>query len=193
MVYSFVVKDDLDGQQPDARGFIDVVGHPVLSADELAQLTEFPNNIIVSAKSELGAWVEDLTRMIGPARARFRSTYFQWALAINGLHLAAKKYESEEFQISKKFTIGGLRHSHEGHYTRVSLAEWRGPRAAAAHLLTVHKMCARGLIEMYAELETFVFQMYRKYLSHHRHLLLKGEEFAELRKIRRESSAPLAK
>lgn len=98
----------------DARGTTDLVGHRVLQSSELDLSRDPINNIIIAAKSEKGAWIEEATRLIGPARARFRSTYFHWTMAINGLHVAAEKYSALEWKATRQFTIDGARPSESG-------------------------------------------------------------------------------
>jgi len=171
------------------RGTIDLVGHtivPVASTDPSLG-AEF-QNIVSRATSDRGAWIESLTLRIGDQRALFRSTYFQWALAINGLHLAAERYGSTEWQqLNKEFTISGLQAGKDGRVSPALLAQWPGEKAAKAHLDTAPKMCAWGFIELYACFEEFVFDLYRTYLRHHPDDLLRGKEFQHLRQLRRES------
>jgi hypothetical protein len=91
--------------------------------------------------------------------------------------------------MTHQFTIGGTRTSANGVAKKVPLAVWPGDKAAAAHLATVPKMTTWGYIELYAALEEFVFQMFRVFHKHHPEHLLRGDEFRELRKLRRESEA----
>jgi len=71
----------------------------------------------------------------------------------------------------------------------VPLAEWPGPKAAEAHVATAPKMFAWGYIELFAALESFIFEMYRRYLTHHPDTIIRGADFKELRRLRREAEA----
>jgi hypothetical protein len=173
----------------DARGTTDLVGHRVLNSSDLDVTREPIHNVIIPSKTKRGAWIEESTRLIGPARARFRSTYFHWAMASNGLHVAAEKYSSLEWKATHQFTIDGARTSADGSVHKVPLAVWPGDKAAAAHLATAPKMMTWGYIELYAALEEFVFEIFRTYLNHHPDQLLRGDEFRDLRKLQRAADA----
>lgn len=178
----------------DARGTIDLVGHVIVPARELDPLLTPVSNVIVTARTSTGAWIEAISRLIGPARARFRSTYFQWAMAINGLFLAADRYAQKDFNAKKQFIITGFRYDNETNkHTQVNLAEWRGEKAASAHRATIPKMAAWGYIEMFAVLEKFVFEMYREFLGHRPDTIIEGPDFAALRRLRREAENDKAK
>jgi hypothetical protein len=167
----------------DPRGTVDLVGHTII---DTAGLVDAPDNIVVAAKTDRGRWIEEATARVGPARARFRSTYFHWAMALNGLHVAAERYNDATWQATHgNFTISGVRADKTGRASSVLLAEWPGPRAAEAHLATAPKMCSWGYIEMYAALETFVFDIYRVYLSHHPDSIIRGDDFKALRQLKR--------
>ena len=177
----------------DARGTTDLVGHRVIQSSQLDVSRDPIHNVIVAAKTEQGRWIEEATRQIGPARARFRSTYFHWAMAINGLHIAAAKYAEFEWKSTRQFTIEGARTDESGAVRKVTLAVWPGDEAASAHLATIPKMMAWGYIELYAALEEFVFQLFRSFHDHHPEHLLRGGESRDLRKLRAEAEADPAK
>lgn len=167
----------------DPRGTVDLVGHTII---ETAGFVDAPENIVVAAKTDRGRWIEEATARVGPARARFRSTYFHWAMAINGLQVAAERYNDVTWQATHaNFTISGVRADRTGRANRALLAEWPGAQAAAAHLATAPKMCAWGYIELYAALETLVFDLYRVYLSHNPDSIIRGDDFKELRRLKR--------
>jgi len=106
-------------------------------------------------------------------------------MAINGLHVAAEKYSAPDWP--KEFVITGARTDATGNARRAILAQWPGEQAAKAHLATVPKMMTWGYIELYAALEEFVFAIFRTYHEHHQDLLLRGDDFRELRKLKRET------
>jgi hypothetical protein len=177
------------------RGTVDLVGHAIVPVKELdSSLGVSFQNIVIKATTDKGEWIEALTLRIGDWRALFRSTYFQWALAINGLYVAAERYGSAEWQNHEKaFTIGGLQADKTGRISRALLAQWPGDRAAKAHLDTAPKMCAWGFIELYSCFEGFVFDLYRTYCAHHPDDLLRGAEYRHLRRLRSEAQADPAK
>ena len=172
-------------QTPIATGTIDLVGHTILDAGLAAEVT----NLIIKAKTQQGRWIEAVTSEIGPARALFRSTYIHWALAINGLHLAAERYGSTEWQSKGNvFQVTG----HRRNDPKAVLACWEGNEASKAHLATVPKMSAWGYIEIYALLEFTIMKLYRDYWNIRPDGLLKGREFLPLRKLKAAAEAPNA-
>jgi hypothetical protein len=46
-------------------------------------------------------------------------------------------------------------------------------------------LAAFGIIDLYANLEEVIFELYRIYLNHHPEHLIKGDEFKELRRLKR--------
>lgn len=172
----------------DPRGTVDLVGHTVLDTIDLQHA--LPNNIVVRRKTERGRWIEECAERIGPARAVFRSTYFHWALALNGLHVAAERYRDPKWQAGHgDFEISGIRTDAVGRAERAILVQWPGAQAADAHLATAPKMCAWGYIELYAALETFVFDIYRVYLRHRPDSIIRGPEFRTLRQLKRSAES----
>ena len=93
------------------RGGIDLVGHNIFPSDvyKLAPI----NNLIISPEDPAQVWIGELTRKIGPWRARMRSTYIRWALSINGLEVASKKYDDPRWCSTKKFVVKSLRNEDE--------------------------------------------------------------------------------
>jgi hypothetical protein len=53
------------------------------------------------------------------------------------------------------------------------IAEWDGPKAAEAHRQTMPMLAAFGLIDLYANLEEFVFEVYKVYLGANRDQFLR--------------------
>jgi hypothetical protein len=147
------------------------------------------NNVIANAKTAQGQWVERITTLIGPARAEFRSTYIRWALAINGLHVAADKYRETGWQATHQgFTVSSVRADNTGETRIEAIAEWDGETAANHHLASTPMLLSYGIIDLYACLEEWVFDVYRAYLEVYPDSLLRGDEFRELRRLRSEST-----
>ena len=185
------------------RGDTDFVGHivvPAATAANFAMLPQFTNWMIDTDLPE-HLWLKAATAAVGEWRARFRSTYMRWALSINGLEVAARRYSDSSWARFNQFTVSSLRPDDAGTRdaegrTRVEvklIAKWDGPTAAKNHLDTMPMLAMFGVIDMYARLEEFVFALYRIFLNHTPDSLIKGPEWKELRKLRREADADPAK
>lgn len=167
------------------RGQVDLVGHIVLPSRALLPGAVAPNNIIVrSPKEAADAWIASASARIGEWRANLRSTYIRWALAINGLEVAANRYDDSAFH-DKEFLV----HSISADSPKVVIAAWDGSTAAKAHRSTMPMLAAFGVIDMYAGLEEALFDFYRVFLSQHQGLILQGEEFKDLRRLRRDAAS----
>lgn len=171
------------------RGQNDFVGHVRVMATG-PDPTVPVNNIIAKATSTKGEWLEDATSTVGPARAEIRSTYIRWALAINGLHVAAERYSDPAWQGAHGgFYVRSIRASKDGTANVERIAGWDGELAAKNHLGTVPMLVAYGIIDLYACLEEWVFGLYRVFLNTHPERLLQGDEFKELRRLRKEAQS----
>lgn len=158
----------------------DFVGHRIYTISELArepyaQIT----NIIVEPKTDEDMWIKKTAERIGDWRAYFRSTYIRWALAINGLEIAQKRY-TEKVGEPVGFTIDTLRPN-----GLTTIAMWDMKTTAKNYGDTMPMIAAWGVIDLYSCMEEFVFELYREYLNQHPESILKGDEFAELRRLRR--------
>jgi hypothetical protein len=172
----------------DPRGTVDLVGHSVMAVDGIdpSVIPKF-ENIIVQPQSPKGVWLEQSMYQIGDWRNTFRSTYLHWALAINGLHVAAERYGRPDWPASQQFTVSSLTAGPEGRAIPSVLVRWDGQTASRAHIDTTRKMAAWGIVELYANLEEFVFALYRIYLSAHPKVLMQGEHYRDLRKLHKVS------
>ncbi|MFB2983631.1 hypothetical protein [Microseira sp. BLCC-F43] len=173
-----------------SRGDIDLVGHNIISipAENVGPLPSI-DNIIVKADSPEKQWIEDVTQQIGDWRAKLRSTYIRWALSINSLHIAAEKYAAPEWAMRHKFVVTSLRPDDDQNINPCVIAEWDGLTASDAHRKTIPMLTAFGIIDLYANLEEVIFALYRTYLNYHPQQLLQGNEFRELRRLKREAEA----
>jgi len=171
-----------------ARGQFDLVGHSLIRYEELVidPLVRI-ENWIVPPEDPQDEWTRTLMKMVGDWRAVLRSTYIRWAMAINGLHVAASKYKEEAEP--KKFTVSSIRAARDGTARTEIIAEYSFKDAADAHLKIQPMLCAHGFIDIYAGLEEMIFAMYRIYWIANPDDLIKGTEFAKLRKLRRAASA----
>ena len=176
------------------RGDVDMVGHNIFLVPEhpVGNLPPI-NNVIYRARKPEEQWVEDVTRRIGDWRAKLRSTYIRWALAINGLEVAANRYAEPEWGQNNKFYVSSLRPDQTGHLSITPIALWDGTTASKNHRETMPMLAAFGIIDLYARLEEIVFEMYRMFLNHNRQVLLRGDDFQDLRRLRREAENDPAK
>lgn len=178
------------------RGSADLVGHTIYPAPILPAQTD---NVIIQPKDPALRWVGELTERIGPWRARMRSTYIRWALSINGLEVASKRYDEPTWQKThKEFVISSLRprageDNGEPELEPTIIAGWDGPKAADAHRQTMPMLAAFGLIDLYATLEEFVFDIYKVFLNHNRDDLLGGKEFQHLKRLKRDAEVDPSK
>jgi hypothetical protein len=166
-----------------ARGQFDLVGHSLIKYEEIALGSPAkPNNWIIAPENPDDEWARTLMRKIGEWRPTLRSTYIRWAMSINGLHVAAAKYRESKDQ--KKFVVSSIRSNSDGSARQEVIADYTFKEAAEYHLQIQPMLCAHGFIDMYAGLEEMTFTMYRAYWKAKPDQLLKGQEFAQLRKMR---------
>lgn len=179
------------------RGGFDLVGHNIYPPDAYNVVPI--NNIVINPKDPGQAWIGQLTRKIGPWRAKMRSTYIRWALSINGLDVASKKYDDPTWRSTKKFVVTSLRTEDKPRpdgsreVKPTIIAEWDGATAAEAHRKTMPMLAAFGVVDLYATLEEFVFDVFKVYINAHPKHLLEGEDFRELRRLRREAESDESK
>ena len=170
-----------------ARGSQDFVGHVHLSMEDVYAGAPV-NNVISKANTEKGAWVEQACTGIGEWRAIFRSTYLRWALAINGVHVAAERYSDQTWQGTHEcFVATSLRADATGQADVVRVAEWDGDTAADNHLRTQPMLVAYGIIDLAACFEEWIFALYRCYLNQYPTSLIRGDDYRDLRRLRREA------
>lgn len=160
----------------------DFIGHQKFSMDNIHRDPTPPiNNVIVEPKTAKDAWIKETTEKIGEWRAYFRSTYIRWALTLNGLDVAKDKYNLNKAG-QAGFSIDSLRqHGLE------NIAFWDMDTAAKNHEETIPMMAAWGLTDLYSCLEEFVFEFYKIFLNHNPDSIIKGKEFINLRRLKRES------
>jgi predicted GNAT family acetyltransferase len=177
-----------------ARGQFELVGHNLIRYEEFSPGSLIAaNNVIIPPDDPNDEWTRTLMHMVGEWRAVLRSTYIRWAMAINGLHVAAAKYKSETQP--KEFVVTSVRTDASGRGRAEVIAKYSFQEASEAHLKVQAMLCAHGFIDLYAGLEEMVFRFYRTYLWEKPDILLRGPEFASLRKLYRASSSedPLSK
>ncbi len=160
----------------------DFVGHKKFNINEILNNQQSSiDNIIIDPQSEDMKWIKDTTEQIANWRAYFRSTYIRWALTINGLHIAKEKYESKKGDPTD-FKISSLRQK-----GLESIAIWNMDTTATNCNETIPMIASWGLSDLYSNLEEFVFEIFKIYLNNHPDSLIKGKEFAHLRRLKRDA------
>ena len=170
-----------------ARGQFDLVGHNLIRYEEFSPGSlAAADSVIIPPEDPGDEWTRVLMHMIGEWRAVLRSTYIRWAMAINGLHVAAAKYKSET--LAKEFVVTSIRVDRSGADRTEVIAKYSFQEASEAHLRVQGMLCAHGFIDLYAGLEEMVFGFYRAYLLEKPDILMRGPAFDSLRKLHRASS-----
>jgi len=175
------------------RGEVDFIHVKNIPVEQL-QLKDAPSiqNILIDTTKPESLWLKEATKEIGVWRANLRSTYMRWALAINGLNVAAERYGDPAWARTRAFQVrsvrprngvddmGGMAVEH------APIAQWDGKTAAKNHMDTIPMLTAFGIIDIFANLETFVFILYRLYLNQTPDSIIEGDDFKELRKLKRD-------
>jgi hypothetical protein len=161
---------------------IDFVGHQKFLVDDLNGETPPINNFIIKAESAEDKWIESTTEAIAIWRSHFRSSYIRWALTINGLDKAKDRYDSKKGD-ELGFTIESIR---ANGMERIAL--WDMQTAAKNHKSTIPMIASWGIVDLYSCLEEFVFEIYIIFLNHYPDSIIKGNEFRNLRQLKRVSS-----
>src|SRR5579883_2775117 len=171
------------------RGQFDLVGHKLLRYDEfIPGSLVAANNWIAAPSNPEDEWMRSLMVLIGEWRAILRSTYIRWAMAINGLHVAAEKYQRDNTN-AKAFEVRSVRSDKSGNIEQAAVLQMSFAEAAEAHLKVQPMLCAHGFIDMYAGLEEMIFAFYRIFLSARPELILRGDEFKAHRKAQRNAKS----
>lgn len=161
----------------------DFVGHSIFDFGELQPNDPRPvNNVIVKTDNANLLWVEETTKIIGDWRSKFRSTYISWALTINGLNVANKKYSDADWIDNHAFKIDSLRFV--GNNAQLTpIAMWGSDKVADAHLKPLNMINSYGVIDLYSCIEEFIFDFYRIYWWGNPQDLIKGPDYKVLRKL----------
>lgn len=161
----------------------ELVGHNIFDFGDLKPNDPRPiNNVIVNSIDANLLWVEETTKNIGNWRAKFRSTYISWALTINSLNVANKKYSDHDWIERNAFKIDSIR-INSGNIEQAPIAMWESDKVADAHLKPLKMINAYGIINLYSCSEDFVFDFYRIYWRNNPQELLKDSNYRELRKL----------
>lgn len=171
------------------RHEMDFVGHQKIKLDNI-DLSESPpiNNIIFPATKPEEQWIEEATAKIGDWRAIFRSSYIGWSLSINALYVAEEKYSKPEWYLTHDFTVSSVR-AENGMTDSAVIARWSGDRTAKSYTNVAPMLLAHGVLDLFGAMEEFVFDLYRVYLHHNPDPLLQGDNYRDLRKLRRDATS----
>lgn len=117
----------------------------------------------------------------------FHSIFLRWAVTINGLHVAAEKYQSEEWLDSgKAFAVSGIRNSLDRQGSNLAHVQiWDGKMAAEVHTSSIPMLAAWAFCNMYSCLEEFIFNVFKIFLNAHPLSICEGKDFRTLRQCYR--------
>ena len=141
------------------------------------------NNVIYKSDEPEQQWIAESTEKIGYFRSKARSSYFRWAMTINGLHVASQKYEENDQDT--EFEIKSLRRKH-GNVASETLASWTMHEAAESHITTSHTIVYYGICDLHACLEECILDLYRIYKKHNPLDLMTGD-YKYLKGVRKKS------
>uniref|UniRef100_B8HJL4 MAE-28990/MAE-18760-like HEPN domain-containing protein n=1 Tax=Cyanothece sp. (strain PCC 7425 / ATCC 29141) TaxID=395961 RepID=B8HJL4_CYAP4 len=132
-------------------------------------------------------WICDVNQVVMDFGGVFHSIFLRWAVTVNGLYVAAEKYQSGEWlEGGHTFSVSGIRKSHDGTPEFVPVRVWDGQIAASIHESSVPMLAGWAFCNMYSCLEEFIFKIFRLYLEAHPLEICDGREFGELRRAYRE-------
>jgi len=133
-------------------------------------------------------WIYDVNTITMDFGGVFHSIFLRWAVTVNGLHVAAEKYKSQEWANSGKgFAVTGIRNAEDGSgpnqtYVRI----WDGKMASEVHASSIPMLASWAFCNMYSCLEEFVFKIFKVFLDAHPLTICKGDQFRDLRRAYRE-------
>jgi hypothetical protein len=164
------------------RGKTDLVDHHIFNVDgqNFGNLPPI-NNIIIKVDDPDDKWLEETMHLLGGWRGTLRSTYIRWALAINGLDVAADRYADNAWSSRNRFVVHSINNAGQ----QVEIASWDGQTASESHRKTMPMLAAFGVMDLFGALEEVIFQMYRTYLIANPSSIVR--EFPDLKKLRREA------
>lgn len=151
-----------------------------LSDEELNKPIQW---LIFECSSPEKQWLCAANEIIMEFGGVFHSIFLRWAVTINGLHVAAEKYQSKEWLNSgKAFAVSGIRNSlSERAHELTHVQVWDGKMAGEVHASSVPMLAAWAFCNMYSCLEEFVFNMFKTFLNAHPLVICKGDDFRTLR------------
>lgn len=139
-------------------------------------------NIIWRTDDLAKKWIEQATERIGDYRSFVRSVYIRWAININALHIAERRYrENSDIALA----VDTLRPSHTGP-EKVHMVVWPANQAADNYAASIPLMAAYAVQDLYGALEEIIFALYEIFLNAHPGRLMEGKEYKGLRKLYRE-------
>jgi hypothetical protein len=95
-------------------------------------------------------WIKEANSITMDFGGVFHSIFLRWAVAVNGLHVAADRYKSTEWIDSgKRFTVTGFRNALDGSGpSQTHVRIWDGSRASEVHSSSITQTLNTCLFEL---------------------------------------------
>lgn len=139
-------------------------------------------HIAFETEDENLKWLEDSSNLGLLYHATFHSIFLKWAVAGNGLHVAADKYKGwKEGQV---FRISGYRCDGKA-IVPVSLHDYPGNIASQLHAEATLILAGWGFCSLYSGIEEMLFLLFKLYYAHDPKNLLQGVEQRPLKALYR--------
>ncbi|MDL2290561.1 hypothetical protein LJC09_00445 [Desulfovibrio sp. OttesenSCG-928-F20] len=144
-----------------------------------------------SKQQAIRKWIENTIICLQEWEGKFTETYCKWAVAINGLFQAEEKYRVKLADPNRGFGISSYRMLRPNsppeqiYIERMSFSD-----AADLHINTAPYLSAWGVIDLYRNIEDFIFLLYKIYLNENPQKIIR--DFPELKKAFRERNSSSA-
>lgn len=137
------------------------------------------SNFIHRTDDEKDKWIEETTEGIGDWKNLSRSIYLRWAITINAMVLAEKRYtELPQDQALQTSTLRSV----DGIARLVPLAIWPSREAAAHYKSSTPLIAAYGVSDLVGAVEDIIFDCFEIFLRHNPSKFLIGPENKAFRK-----------
>ncbi|OWV94288.1 hypothetical protein ATY81_12635 [Rhizobium sp. R72] len=141
-------------------------------------------DIILEKGEKTPGWIADATRKIPEWRQDVKDVYLRWAITINAMHVARDRYRSNPKMALETKTV----RAPKGEAEFVVLETWSAADTARNYELSIPPLSAFALTDLYGLLEEIIFELYLIFLNGDPSIILKGDEFKELRQLYRQRS-----
>lgn len=137
-------------------------------------------HIAFETENEDLRWLEESSNLGLLYHATFHSIFLKWAVAGNGLHVAAEKYNG--WKEGQAFRIAGYRCDGKV-IVPVSLHEYPGNIASQLHTEAGQILAGWGFCSLYSGIEEMLFLLFKLYYVHDPKNLLQGDEQKPLKAL----------
>ena len=139
-------------------------------------------HIAFETENEDLSWLEESSKLGLLYHATFHSIFLKWAVAGNGLHVAADKYKGRKD--GQVFRISGYRSDGKA-IIPVSLHDYPGNIASQLHVEASLILAGWGFCSLYSGIEEMLFLLFKLYYAHDPENLLQGDEQKPLKALYR--------